>query len=130
MGHQSPLKNKNIRLYFYIYIFLAVCQDLAVVYYMIGNWQWFWWPLDTSQSSADGLACCTTTPQQSCWWGVSARGPLQSNSWSNRIAPCPHFSMSSLWSPCFECLNRGRLVSPVRFPTRHRSLDEDVCIRR
>ena len=26
----SPLKNKNIRLYFYIYIFLTVCHDPAV----------------------------------------------------------------------------------------------------
>ena len=26
----SPLKNKNIRLYFYIYVFLTICQDAAV----------------------------------------------------------------------------------------------------
>ena len=30
----SPSTNKNIRLYFYIYVSLVVCQDTAVVYYI------------------------------------------------------------------------------------------------
>ena len=65
----------------------------------IGSWWLLWKLLDSNQSSANGVAWCTTTRRGWGRWMENSQRILRSSNQSGRVAFCLFFSMSLLWSP-------------------------------
>ena len=65
---ESPSMNKSIGLYFYIYVFLVVCQCPAVVYYTKKrSWQWCEMSKKIEKQGTKGVDLCDESMKLASW---------------------------------------------------------------